>query len=186
MQTEAEPGVSAYSGAERELAEQFLLEHYDMLLGIARAKRRRAGVGHTCDTLDIMHEAVMRLSGCSDYSSPEHYVKACVLAMRHVIVDYARRKLTAKRGEWKSNVPLHEVEDFLPEFSESPEQLVSISRLLDELESKNPRWLQVVDARYFSGMTATEAAVTLGISERTVSRDWRDARRWLAARIGPA
>ncbi|MEE4277195.1 MAG: ECF-type sigma factor, partial [Halieaceae bacterium] len=148
--------AGAYSSVERDLAEQFLTEHYDTLLTIARAKRRRAGVGHTCDTLEIMHEAILRLNGRSDFRSSQHYLRACVLAMRHVIVDYARRKLTVKRGEGQLTMPLDEVEAFLPEFSETPEQLVSIARLLSDLEGENPRWLQVVDARYFSGMTETE------------------------------
>jgi DNA-directed RNA polymerase specialized sigma24 family protein len=60
---------------------------------------------------------------------------------------------------------------------------VSIAKLLDELENSHPRWLQIVDARYFSGMTETETAVTLGLSERTVRRDWREARGWLAERV---
>lgn len=175
-------GVS-YTDAERKTAQQFFEQHYDTLLEIARSKRRRAGVGETCNTLDVMHDAVLRLSGRTDFKSSDHYIRACVLAMRHVIVDYARRKLAAKRGEWQDNVPFDEVENVLPEFNESPEQLISIAQLLAQLESENPRWLKIVDARYFSGMTETEAAVTLGISERTVRRDWKDARGWLAERV---
>jgi RNA polymerase sigma factor (TIGR02999 family) len=176
-------GERSYSAAERELAERFVAEHYDTLLRIARAKRRRAGVGHTCDTLEILHEAFARLNGRADFTSSEHFLRACVLAMRHVIVDYARRKLAIKRGGWQGNLSFDGVEEFLPEFNESPEQLVSIAKLLDELENSHPRWLQIVDARYFSGMTETETAVTLGLSERTVRRDWREARGWLAERV---
>lgn len=178
-----QPATLAYSNAEQASAEQFLVEHYDELLQIARSKRRRAGVGNTCSTLDVMHDAVLRLNGREDFNSSEHYIKSCVLAMRHVVVDYARRKLAVKRGQWQANVPWEDVEGLLPEFSESPEQLVGIAKLLGEMESVNPRWLQIVDARYFSGMTETETALALGLSERTVRRDWKAARAWLATRL---
>jgi DNA-directed RNA polymerase specialized sigma24 family protein len=81
-------------------------------------------------------------------------------------------------------VQFEETDAWLPEFSETPEQLVGIAHLLGRLEQQNPRWLQVVDARYFSGMTELEAAITLGLSERTVRRDWQEARNWLAGELG--
>lgn len=171
----------SYSEAERTLAQHFLEEHYDTLLRIARSKRRRAGVGHTCDTFDVMHEAFARLNG--GFTCAEHFLRSCVLAMRHVIIDYSRRKLSAKHGGEQQRVSYDDIEAFLPEFSESPEQLVAIGQLLQQLERTNTRWLQVVDARYFSGMTETEAAIVLGLSERTVRRDWKDARDWLASRM---
>jgi len=175
--------AAGYSESERRTAQRYLSEHYEVLLRIARAKRRRAGVGHTCETIEIMHDAFARLDGERGFQSSQHFLRVCVLAMRHVIVDYARRKLAIKRGEWQAPVALEDVEEVLPEFSESPEQLVAIAKLLEQLETTNPRWAQVVDARYFSGMTETEAALALGTSERTIRRDWRDARTWLAERM---
>ena len=71
----------------------------------------------------------------------------------------------------------------MPEFTETPEQVVGISQLLEQLASSNPRWMRVVDARYFSGMTEKETAEILGMSERTVRRDWREARDWMATRL---
>lgn len=174
-----------YSGAERQLAEQFLREHYDVLLRIARAKRRRVGAGNTFNTTELIHDAIVRLNGRADFACSEHFLRACVLAMRHVIIDYARRKLTTKHGSGQQSVDFDAIEGALPEFGESPEQLVAIDELLAQLEEQNPRWLQVVDARYFGGMTETEASLALGISERTIRRDWRDARDWLAERVAP-
>jgi RNA polymerase sigma factor (TIGR02999 family) len=178
--------ADSYSEPEQTVASQLVEEHYALLIRIARAKRRRAGMGETWNTIDLMHEGFARLKGRDDFASGPHFLRACILAMRHVIIDYARRRSRDKHGAQVTHVPLDEVESWLPEFSESPEELVAIAALLDDLERINPRWLRVVDARYFGGMTETEAALALGVSERTVRRDWQEARGWLATRLGRA
>ncbi len=106
--------------------------------------------------------------------------------MRHVIIDHARRKLGDKRGGGERDVTLDERSPVLPEFSETPEELVGIAQLLRALEACNPRWLKVVDARYFGGMTEDETASVLGVSTRTIRRDWTEARHWLAEQMGLA
>ncbi len=176
--------VRAYSEAEQRIAAALVEEHYETLTRIARGRRRRAGVGATMNTGDLVHESFARLNGRADFTSSEHFLRATMLAMRHVIIDYARRKLAERNGGGMHRVPFDEADSFFPEFGESPEDLVGIARLLESLEAENPRWLRVVDARYFSGMTEAETAMALGMSERTVRRDWRDARDWLAARVG--
>ena len=104
--------------------------------------------------------------------------------MRCVIVDHARRKHAAKRGGTALSIDADE--SLLPEFAETPEQVVAIAELMDRLAAENERWMLVVDARYFSGMTEAETALTLGISERTARRDWQEARSWLALALGVA
>lgn len=171
----------SYSDEEKTLAAQLVTENYDSLIRIARQRRRRAGVGDTMRTEDIVHESFRKLDGDQHFVDSEHFMHAATLAMRHIIVDYARKKLAVKRGGGQSHAETDV--DELPEYSESPEELAAIGDLLERLEQENPRWMRIVDARYFAGMTEQETAALLGVSDRTVRRDWSDAREWLAERI---
>lgn len=173
----------AYQPEEREIADGLVSEAYDALLRIARAKRRRAGFSDTMLTEDVLHESFLKLSGKTAWRSQEHFLRTASLAMRQVIVDHARKQLSIKRGAGQSAVPLEEADGFLPEFAERPEEIVILNDLLTQLEGENPRWLRVVDARYFAGMTEAETAAVLGLSERTVRRDWQAARDWLAQKM---
>ncbi|OBV10824.1 ECF-type sigma factor [Erythrobacter dokdonensis] len=179
-------GSIAYAPDERERAEALISEHYDTLIGIARAKRRRNGLSDTVSTVDLLHEAYVRIGGQTLFDDGAHFIRAVNLAMRHVIIDHARRKLADKRGGGERDVTLDERSPVLPEFSETPEELVGIAQLLRALEACNPRWLKVVDARYFGGMTEDETASVLGVSARTIRRDWTEARQWLARQMGLA
>lgn len=179
-------GLIAYEKVERERAETLIAQHYDTLIGIARAKRRRNGLNDTVSTVDLLHEAYVRIGGKALFDDGAHFIRAVNLAMRHVIIDHARRKLADKRGGGERDVTLDEYSPVLPEFSETPEELVGIAQLLRALEACNPRWLRVVDARYFGGMTEDETADVLGVSTRTIRRDWTEARQWLARQMGLA
>lgn len=181
----ADPAVasSSYTAAERATAKQLIAENYDLLQRIARAKRRRAPVS-TMATVDILHESYLKLDGQTKWRSSEHFIRAATLAMRCVIIDHARKKQTQKRGAAPTHVSIDDHESMLPEFAETPEQVVAIADLLEKLAQVNARWMLVVDARYFGGMTEAEAALTLQMSARTVRRDWHDARQWLARKLG--
>lgn len=183
MSADADHPTVAYDADDERIAAGLVTEAYDTLLQIARTRRRRAGFSDTMLTEDVLHESFLKLSGRSVWQSQTHFLKTASLAMRQVVVDHARRKLTAKHGSGRSAVSLDEVEYQLAEFGETPEQIVEIAQLMSELGEAHPRWLQVIDARYFSGMTEAEAAAMLGMSERTVRRDWQAARSWLAERV---
>ncbi|MFL9841826.1 ECF-type sigma factor [Sphingomonas sp. ST-64] len=173
------PRPAGYSDRERKAAADLLETHYDALIRIARSKRRRAAFGDTMQTMDLLHDGLARLIRHEDFRDGDHFLCAAALAMRHVVIDHSRRKLASKRA---GTVAVDTVEE-LTEFGETPEQIVSIGLLMQQMETLNPRWSQIVDARYFAGMTEAEAAQTLGISERTVRRDWSDAREWLERRM---
>lgn len=173
---------TGYSAEEQKLADQLFTEHYSALMDIARRKRRRSNQNLTLSTIDILHESFIKLRRSDTWTSEQHFLRSAVLAMRHVLCDYARRKLTAKR-QAVSTVPVDEIESVLPEYSETPEQLLGIAELMERLAEQDPRWAQVVDARYFSGMTEDETAELLDVSVRTVRRDWKSARAWLAAEL---
>lgn len=179
--------AGSYSAPEATVAARLVGEHYDLLIRIVRSKRRRAGwAGEIWHANDFMYEGFARLKRRDDFASGPHFLRACILDMRHVVIDYARRRARDKLGAHIAHVPLDEVESWLSESSETPEELVAIAALLDELERINPLWLSMVDARYFGGITETEAALALGMSKRTVRRDWHDACHWLATRLGHA
>lgn len=179
----SEDQVGPYDADERAVAQGFVRDAYEPLLDLARSRRRRARFRDTMQTEDILQETFARLSGRTAWQSPEHFLRTASLAMRQVVVDHARRKLTDKRGGGAADVTYDEASPVLPEFGETPEQIVLINDLLNRLEAENPRWLRIVDARYFAGMTEVETAEMLGLSERTVRRDWHEARAWLAARM---
>ncbi|MEO0973512.1 MAG: ECF-type sigma factor, partial [Pseudomonadota bacterium] len=127
-----------------------------------------------------------RLDLARHWNTDEHFVRATNLAIRHVIVDRAREKLTAKRGAGAGHQPLEDSEDILLDYGETPEQLVAIGQAMATLETEHPRWVQIIDARYFAGLTETECAAATGLSPRTVRREWGEARKWLAGQLGLA
>ncbi|MCP5396102.1 MAG: sigma-70 family RNA polymerase sigma factor [Sphingomonadaceae bacterium] len=168
--------ASRYSEREKLVAEQLVRDHHADLLAIARSRRRRSRMTDTLMTHDVLHEAYMKVHGTGGYRSVSHFLAVASLAIRQVIVDHARKKLARKRTTNDDQL-------FLPEFGESPDQLVAIAQLLERLGEENPRWLRIVDARYFAGMTEQETALLLGLSDRTVRRDWTSARAWLSDKL---
>ena len=170
-----------YDDDERKLASELMVEHYDQLIGIARSRRRRGAVGETMLTEDILHESLIKLGIDSDFNGSAHFMAAASLAIRHVIVDYARRKLADKR----SAIQRRDDADIetLPEYSETPEELVALGNLMEKLETENPRWARITDARYFAGLTEEETANLLGVTSRTIRRDWTAAKQWLGERM---
>ena len=167
-----------YDGEDRLFASRLIDIAYDDLLAIARQRRRRAQVSDTLQTVDVLHGGLMKLADLEGVRSLDHLLRIASLAMRQVVIDHARARLAAKRSGGA------EASGAIEAFAESPEEIVEIGRLLDRLEQENPRWLAIVDARYFGGMTEDETAAMLGLSPRTVRRAWVDARGWLAARMG--
>lgn len=173
-----------YSALDRDMADALLAKDYDLLLNLARSQRRRAHLGDTMQTNDLLHEALTRLDLARDWASRQHFVRAANLAIRHVIIDRAREKLTAKRGAGVGHQRFEDSEDILPDYGETPEQLVAIGEALAALEADHPRWAQIIDARYFAGLDESACAAALGLSPRTVRREWAEAKAWLAERLG--
>lgn len=172
-----------YSPIDQRLADQYFVENYESLLQIARQRRRRSRMHDTFGTVDILHETYLRLTGKPAWESRQHFLSTAALAMRQVIIDHARRKAAAKRSTGLPDLSLDSSQQLFPEFNETPEQIVLIGDILDQLGQANPRWLKILDCRYFAGMTEIETAEALGLSDRTVRRDWVTVRAWLAERM---
>ncbi len=168
---------------DRAQADALVEAHYDALKNIARAKRRRAGGNQTMLTTDLLHESWMKLRKQGEWHSEQHFMRTAAMAMRQVLVDCLRAKLSQKRGSGAAHLSYDDVEGCLPEFKENPEQILAINDLLEKLGGVKPRYAELVDLRYFGGFTETETAGILGITDRTVRRDWKVAKAWLAAEM---
>lgn len=172
-----------YSTEEVETAAALFARHYDELLQIARKKRRRSRSGDSLLTIDLVHSSFVRLTH-GKWKDDGHFLAAVTLAIRHTIIDHARKKLSQLRSDGALET-FDEQSALLPEFNETPEDVLMIADLLDTMAATKPQWQRIVDARYFFGLTEDETATALGISVRTVRREWKAARLWLSTHLLP-
>jgi RNA polymerase sigma factor (TIGR02999 family) len=168
--------LQAGDGAIRSLAEELLPIFYDDLRRIGRRERRRVGAGDTLQTTALVNEAFLKLRKQKGWTDDRHFLCAAALAMRHALVNHAKAELTQKRGSGAVHVPLTQAGDFK---IDNDEQLVALHDALALLAEQSPRTVQVVDCRFFGGYGEEETARVMGISERTVRRDWTFAKAWL-------
>lgn len=154
---------------------------YRELQGLARARLRASPHG-PMDTTSLVHESYLRLASAGQLRLEDrpHFIRYAASAMRSVIVDLARKRSTEKHGGGAQQVTLG---SDVPGLGTGEEEILRVHDTLDELARLDPRLVQVVEMRYFSGMTELEIAEVLGITERTVRRDWEKARLWLAAAL---
>lgn len=148
----------------------------------AARRQLRQGRGSLCTTA-LVHEAWLKLNRANavDASSRRHFVFLAAQAMRQIVVDEARARCAAKRG---NGITLQELVDDLPEQDGmSAIDLIAVDRALDALEQVEPRLCRVVEMRYFGGYVDHEIADALQVTERTVGRDWRKARAYLLAQL---
>ncbi|RDJ25430.1 RNA polymerase subunit sigma [Bosea caraganae] len=150
---------------------------YDVLHTIAHRERLRAGRPATLQTTALISESYLKLRQSRGWNSEEHFLASAATAMRHVLVDAARARLSRKRGDGIRAVPLDEEHDELPEVDDG--DVVRISDALAALEQVDERLVKVVECRFFAGYSEEETARILGISARTVRRDWLQAKAWL-------
>lgn len=157
---------------------QALYHHvYAELHRLARYHRSRWNGNDTLNTTALVHEAYLKLAGGEgDYASRGHFMAVASKAIRQVLYSYAERQSAQKRGGDVAVVSLDEAAIVPPERAEA---LVALEEALARLERVDPRAAQVVECRFFGGLDAEETADALGISARTVGRDWAMARAWL-------
>ena len=168
---------------EPDALEEVVRLLYDELRGVAGARLRAERPEHTLNATALVNEAYLRLVDQRRIpaGSRAEFLAAAATTMRRVLVDYARARTRAKRGGGAERVPLEEVEPFLSE-SEADEVL-ALEDALQRLAAANPRAATVVTHRFFAGLTAAESADLLGVSEKTVRRDWIAARAWLRKEV---
>ncbi|NIR43592.1 MAG: sigma-70 family RNA polymerase sigma factor [Gemmatimonadetes bacterium] len=157
---------------------------YAELKSIADRQLRRERAGHTLGTTGLVHEAYLKLVDQSgvEWENRAHFYAVASRAMRQVLIDYARRRAAQKRGGDRERQTLEE----LPAAdSIEPEELLALDAALDRLGQMDERLRKVVEYRFFGGMKEDEIADTLGVTPRTVQRDWVKARAWLHKELYP-
>ena len=168
----------AYSGGEQEAYDRLFPLVYEHLRAVAHAQLRRERGGHTLSTTALVHEAYLKLADVArlDVRNRAHFLAVAARAMRQVLVSYARRHAAEKRGGGLAPVDLGAAELAV---EERAEVLIALDEALTRLGALSPRLAQVVECRFFGGLTEEETAQALGVAERTVRRDWVKARGWL-------
>lgn len=157
---------------------------YDELRALAHRHLGRERPGHTLSTTALVHEAYERLvdQTRTEWSDRAHFCAVASQAMRRVLVDYARRRNALKRGGAQQPLPLDERRI---DVQAQAEHLVALDEALDRLGGFDERAAQVVEMRFFGGMTEEEVAEALRVSARTIRRDWVKARAWLFQALYP-
>lgn len=163
-------------GNNQALDRLFPLVYQELRLAADRVLRREAS-GHTLQPTALVHEAYLKLaSGPVASQNRAHFLGIAARAMRQVLVDHARRRRAAKRGGGEAAVSLSEADGAL---NIQSDDILALDEALERLGEQNPRLRQVVELRFFGGLTEEETAETLGVTARTVQRDWAKARAWL-------
>lgn len=158
------------------LADLLVPIFYSDLKRLAPRERVRVSAGETFRTTALVNEAYLKLRTACNFFDDIHFLRAAAQAMRHALVNDAQARLTAKRGGGVVAVALN---PDLEVAIQDDESLVALSDALTALSQHAPRLAKVVECRYFGGYNDTETAGALGLSERTVRRDWTLARAWL-------
>lgn len=144
---------------------------------------RREPPGGTIQPTALVHEAYMKLvdQRCVDWQGQAHFLAVAAQAMRRILLDHARRRGAAKRGGGWKRVALDE--KLIPGF-EASEDIVALDAALTKLAELDPRQAQMVELRFFAGLSMDEAAKVLDISKRTAEREWTMIRAWLRRELG--
>ena len=173
------------AAGDREAFNQLLPLVYHELHHLAAQQRRRWSGDETLNTTALVHEAYLRLAGAPTpaWRSRPHFMAVASRAMRHVLLDYAKRQQRAKRGGNLARITLHDVESVLGASGIPPETraeaLIALDEALRRLEQHDARQSRIVECRFFGGMSIEDTGNALGISPATVKRAWVMAQAWL-------
>src|SRR5262245_35312718 len=140
---------------------------YTELRRLAQAKLEGEHAGHTLNATALVHEAFLKLGGEKSFASRSDYLKAAATAMRRILVDHARAKLTVKRGGGAKRVEFGDVAESIPDA-----HVLFVNDALDRLAESKPDHAKLIELRYFGGMTGDESAAAMAISAATADRMW--------------
>jgi RNA polymerase sigma factor (TIGR02999 family) len=160
----------------RLVAAELLPAFYDQLKHIAQRARSRIGGNQTLQTTALVHEAYLRLRHSARFTDETHFLRAAALAMRHALINYAAARVAEKRGGGQLHLTLSSAEAV---GVDTDEGLLALNEALERLSTQIPRLADVIECRFFGGYGEEDTARALGLSLRTVQRDWLKARAWL-------
>jgi RNA polymerase sigma factor (TIGR02999 family) len=172
------------SGGDQAAADELLRTIYQELRRVAATKLVDERSGHTFQPSDLVHEAYCRLvgnDGLQRWNSRRHFFSAAAEAMRRILIDHARQKMSQKRGGDRHRVDMPEG---LIADERKAESLLALEEALSRLEVEAPDKAQVVKLRFFGGLSIEEVAAALDISTTTADRHWAYARAWLKNEMG--
>lgn len=171
----------AWSEGDQAALSDLMPRVYDELHVLARRQMRGERAGHTLQPTALIHEAYLQLIDQRvSWKSRRHFFAIAARCMRRIVLQYARQRSAGKRGGGMPDVPLDEA--ILADRAR-PADLLDLDRILERLEEIEPRQVEIVDLRFFSGYTCEEIAGILEISESTVNREWKSARAWLTCEL---
>lgn len=178
-ETEVTRLLTAWQKGDSEALDRLLPLVDAQLRGLAQAALSGEGQGHTLQTTALVHEAFLRLVGRDrSWEGTRHFLDVASRAMRRVLVDYARRRTSLKRGGGRRAVSLDTLEPLLAA-DQRAEEIIDLDEALERLFALHERPARAIELHYFGGLSYTEVADVLEVSPATVHRDMRFGRAWL-------
>jgi RNA polymerase sigma-70 factor, ECF subfamily len=174
--------LSELTRGNKEAEQELMPLVYQELKRLARAYLRRERSDHTLQTTALVHEAYLKLVGqqSPNWQSRSHFFGIAAQLMRRILIDHARAHLREKRGGLQDVLPLDQALAFSPEHSSD---LLCLDEALERLAVIDPRQSKIVELRFFGGLSVQETSEFLGVSPKTVKRDWAVAKAWLHAEL---
>jgi RNA polymerase sigma-70 factor, ECF subfamily len=169
--------LHSHHAGDRQAFDRLMPLVYQQLSTVARRQLRRLSGGSTLDTSALVQETYLELIGETgvDWQDRGHFLAICARTMRRILIDAARRRYSSKRnGQIATEVDLDSLSS-----NQHFELLLAVDQALDQLARLDPHLIDVVECRFFAGMSEAETALALDLSLRTVQRDWLRARVWL-------
>jgi RNA polymerase sigma factor (TIGR02999 family) len=164
----------------RSAAEQLFPLLYEDVSRLAHRERSRVRAGETLRTTALINEAYLKLLRSPQFNDRAHFLRAAALAMRHVLVNHARERIAAKRG---GGVQMESLDEDMEAVAQEDDSVIEVHEAVDRLALLDERLAQVVECRFFAGYTEQDTATALGLTERTIRRDWSKARAWLRVEL---
>jgi len=174
--------LTQLSRGDKSVIERLMPLVYDELHRRAAGYMRQERSDHTLQPTALVHEAYLKLVEQRDatFRHRAHFFAVAAKMMRRILIDHARARLSAKRGGEQNPVSLEDADNLR---TDTPHGLLAVDEALKRLESLDPRQEQIVEMRFFGGLTVKETAEVLGVSTRTIEREWTIARAWLYVQL---
>lgn len=169
--------LSEWRSGNRQAEDELFALVLPDLRRLAHYLMNRERKGHSLQATELVDEIYLKLVAAKDrdWRNRQHFFAIAARAMRRYLIDHARGRPT---GEF---LAIEDIENFLPASSQKVDLALTIDQLLERLAETRPDWCELVELKFFLGLTDEEAAEALGIPLRTMQRMWRDARQWLFA-----
>ena len=175
--------LRAFKEGDRDAFDRLVPLVYDEMRMLARGHLRRTARGQTLDTTGLVHEAYLKLARQQglDLKDRGHLLAVSACAMRQVVISHARTRAATKRG---GGVVPEELDENKIAVQQQAAWLLDLNDVLEALRERNQRLAQVIECRFFAGLSEEETAEALGVSVRTAQRDWMRARAWIREELG--